>query len=287
MMHLKDPDTYVHQGDCIPIMRAMADETIDLIFADPPFNWGRKYGEWDDSLPQEDYNVFTYKWIGECVRLLKQHGAIWVNVPDDIAADIVNHMKSHGMTMINWCIWHFRFGQCRDTNFIVSKTHALYFAMNPKKRTFNSPAILEPSDRASKYKDKRTLSSSTPGERVPLDVWYGPNWGRVTGNSRERRPGHDNQLPEVYLERVIKACSNPDDLVLDPFLGSGTTSTVARALGRRSIGIEYSEANSASAFDRIKAGPVRVKGKIHGSERAELPGEVPADLRGAGETEDA
>ncbi|MEE8459466.1 MAG: site-specific DNA-methyltransferase, partial [Phycisphaerales bacterium] len=62
---------------------------------------------------------------------------------------------------------------------------------------------------------------------------------------------HHNQIPEVYLERVIRACSNPGDLVLDPFLGSGTTGTVARALGRRSIGIEYSQVNAESAWDRI------------------------------------
>jgi adenine-specific DNA-methyltransferase len=62
-------------------------------------------------------------------------------------------------------------------------------------------------------------------------------WGRIQGNNKERRKDHPNQVPEVYLERVIRACSNESDLVLDPFLGSGTTCTVARALRRRSIGI--------------------------------------------------
>jgi DNA modification methylase len=84
-------------------------------------------------------------------------------------------------------------------------------------------------------------------------------WGRVQGNSQERRDGHPNQLPEVYLERVIRGLSNPGDLVLDPFLGSGTTCTVARALGRRSIGVEISPVFDASAFDRIQQGAVRVR----------------------------
>src|SRR5204862_3506926 len=89
-------------------------------------------------------------------------------------------------------------------------------------------------------------------------VWYGANWGRIQGNNKERRRNHQNQIPEVYLERVLRACSNEGDLVLDPFLGSGTTGTVARALKRRSIGIEYSERNAASAHERIKAGAIRL-----------------------------
>jgi DNA modification methylase len=92
------------------------------------------------------------------------------------------------------------------------------------------------------------------GLRVPMDVWYGKYWGRIQGNNKERRHNHHNQIPEVYLERVIKACSNPGDLVLDPFCGSGTTSTVARGLSggaRRSITIEFSAVNASSAWERI------------------------------------
>lgn len=87
--------------------------------------------------------------------------------------------------------------------------------------------------------------------RVPMDVWYGKYWGRIQGNNKERRHQHHNQIPEAYLERVILACSNVGGLVLDPFLGSGTTSTVARALSRHSIGIEYGQANAVQAWDRI------------------------------------
>jgi DNA modification methylase len=86
---------------------------------------------------------------------------------------------------------------------------------------------------------------------VPLDVWYGPYWGRVHGKSLERRASHRNQLPEAYLERVILASSDPGSLVLDPFGGSGTTSTVARAYGRPSISIEISPATARQAWRRI------------------------------------
>jgi site-specific DNA-methyltransferase (adenine-specific) len=257
---LDEPKTEIYVGDCREVLKEIPSQSVDLIFADPPFNWDVPYGEWNDAIPREEYLRFTYEWLDGCLATLSDQGAFWVNIPDDTAAEIVIHLKHRRLVMINWCIWHFRFGQHRTANFIVSKVHALYFARDREQRTWNPKAILEPSDRAAIYDDPRTRETRQPGLRVPLDVWYGPNWGRIQGNNKERRPNHQNQIPEVYLERVIRACSKEGDLVLDPFLGSGTTCTVARALGRRSIGIEYSAQNVQSAFERIQHGPIRLQG---------------------------
>ena len=162
--------------------------------------------------------------------------------------------------MVNWCIWHYRFGQNARTKFISSKVHVLYFVKTPiAARTWNPESVLEVSDRASTYFDPRTLSKRDgmpAGQRLPLDVWYGPYLGRIQGNNKERRGRHDNQLPEAYLERVIRSTSNQGNLVLDPFLGSGTTGVMARALGRKFIGVEYSPDNARSAFERMLAGPI-------------------------------
>lgn len=312
----KDPDTRLYVGDCRDILPALPEHgTVDLIFADPPFNWDVPYAGheeakktntngdvivepksksagsakqdgWNDALPRRDYERFTYDWLDACIDCLAPHGSIFVNVPDDIAAECVMHLKRRGLVMINWCIWHFRFGQNRDSSFIMSKVHVLYFAnekgVGGKKvigersqvidgedpdtcdlspdtsasptagRIWNPNDILELSDRAAIYGDPRTMSKETnKGMRVPMDVWYGKYWGRIQGNNKERRANHHNQIPEVYLERVIRAASSLGDLVLDPFCGSGTTSTVARALGRRSITIEYSPVNAKSAWQRI------------------------------------
>jgi site-specific DNA-methyltransferase (adenine-specific) len=259
---LDNPETEVYIGDCRQVLDSLPEKSVDLIFADPPFNWDVPYGDWDDSRPREEYLKFTHAWLDACVRVLADRGSFWVNIPDDTAAEIVVHLKQCGLVMINWCIWHFRFGQHRTGNFIVSKVHALYFARDRDNRVWNPEAVLEPSDRAAIYDDPRTRETRQPGMRVPLDVWYGPNWGRIQGNNRERRRSHQNQIPEVYLERVIRACSNEGQLVVDPFLGSGTTCTMARALKRRSIGIEYSSKNAASAFERIQAGPVRLGSSV-------------------------
>ncbi|MBX7102827.1 MAG: site-specific DNA-methyltransferase [Gemmataceae bacterium] len=256
---LDNPETRVYVGDCREVLAGLPAKSVDLVFADPPFNWNVDYGAWDDARPRQDYIDFTHEWLDGCIRVLTDTGSLWVNIPDDTAAEIVIHLKSRKLHMVNWCIWHFRFGQNRTGNFIVSKVHTLYFAKDKEKRTWNPDTVLEPSDRAAIYGDKRTFEKDEyAGVRVPFDVWYGQNWGRVQGNNKERRENHQNQLPEVYLERVIRCSSNEGDLVLDPFLGSGTTCTVARALNRRSIGIEFNPKNAKSAFERIKAGAVRI-----------------------------
>lgn len=273
----------VHIGDCREILAGLPEvknRELDLVFADPPFNWARDYDRhragdaWDDKrLAEDEYcdrhdadrplgeaRSFTFQWIDLCIGGLKDSGSMWINIPDDWAAEIVVHCKARGLTMVNWCVWHYRFGQNTTSRFINSKVHALYFCKDPDNRTWNPDPVLETSDRRAIYGDARTESKKDgmpPGMRVPMDVWYGPYWGRVQGNNKERRDKHDNQLPEAYLHRVIASTSNPGDLVLDPFLGSGTTGVIAHALGRRFIGTEFSPSNAETACERIARGPVR------------------------------
>ena len=240
---------------------------VDLVFADPPFNWARDYDRhetgdaWDDAaMSREQYLSFTEEWLNICAGALKPTGSMWVNIPDDSAAEIVVHLKKIGLHMVNWCVWHYRFGQNTKGRFINSKVHALYFCKDPNKRTWNPDPILEISDRRAIYGDPRTESKKDgmpAGMRVPMDVWYGKYWGRIQGNNKERRHKHDNQLPEVYLHRVIARSSNTGDLVLDPFLGSGTTGVIAHAMGRNFIGTASSKANAEMAFERVVDGPVR------------------------------
>lgn len=276
----KAPRAEVYVGDCREILAALMpsiESKVDLVFADPPFNWNRAYDKWHDAMPDAEYLQFTYDWLDLCARSLRPGGSMWVNIPDDWAAEIVVHMKKNRFTMVNWCIWHYRFGQNLTERFINSKVHALYF-LKPEsathKRTWNADEVLEMSDRAAIYGDPRTQSKKDgmpPGMRVPMDVWYGKFWGRIQGNNKERRGDHDNQLPELYLERVVRSTSNQGDLVLDPFLGSGTTGVVAHHLGRRFIGTEYSAANAKRAFNRIETGPIRELGTQRGVSTAIFP----------------
>lgn len=289
-LHLDSPSLDIHVGDCrtvLPTLGPVKQGLVDLVFADPPFNWKRAYDRWDDDMPEREYLDFTYDWLDLCVRALRPGGALWVNIPDDWAAEIVCFLKarldrkpgarpdgSHtSLSMVNWCVWHYRFGQNTTSRFINSKVHVLYFLKQEgsaphQQRTWNTDQILELSDRATTYFDPRTLAKNDgmpAGKRIPMDVWYGQYWGRVQGNNTERRGYHDNQLPEAYLERVILACSNEGDLVMDPFTGSGTTAVVAHDYKRRFVGTEFSPENAESAFERVKAGMVRKGKALHQS----------------------
>jgi DNA modification methylase len=264
----------MYLGDCrerLPQIPEVREKRVRLAFADPPFNWNRAYDEWEDSMPDAEYLDFTYDWLDLCTGALTDDGAIWVNIPDTWAAEIVVHLKQRGLHMVNWCVWHYRFGQNATKRFINSKVHALYFCKDPKNRVWNHERILETSDRRAIYGDPRTESKRDgmpAGMRVPMDVWYGQYWGRIQGNNKERRPYHDNQLPEVYLERVILACSDEGDVVLDPFIGSGTTAVVAREYGRTFVGTEFSEKNLDGALERCRDIGMLRKGATSGASTA-------------------
>jgi len=260
--HQPDKLTRIYVGDCCSIL-SQFEGKFDMIFADPPFNIGQDYGDSvDDDRSWMDYALFSLDWIIRCTRVLNDNGQFWFHVPDAIVEIILREAGARGMHRKDWVIWHYRFGQHTTSKFINSKTHLLHYVRNPMQYTWRPKSVMVKSDRASKYDDKRTRNTKSPGMRVPLDVWSvendGEYWGRVQGNSKERRPDHPNQLPEKILERIIKSCTKKGDRILDPFLGSGTTCAVASALGRKSVGIEIEPKLARSASKRVREGAIRV-----------------------------
>lgn len=269
----------VYHGDCREIIPRRGEipkdegqlwrDRFDLIFADPPFNIGHPYRGFMDRLATSEHRQFTRAWIHWCGWALRPGGRLCVHVPDEMVEMVWDAVVYRGgISRSDWIIWHYRFGQHKDTGPIRSKAHLLTFIKDGGDSVWNLDAVAVPSDRASKYGDKRTLATKRPGLRPPLDVWGIPSdgecWGRVQGNNAERRKGHPNQLPEKYLERVILAWSNPGGSVLDPFGGSGTTAVVASALGREAVTIEISGDSCRSIVERLKQGPVRLRRSDHG-----------------------
>jgi len=268
----------VYVGDCLNVMHTLEGQSVDLVFADPPFNLGQKYVEHHDVQPDSVYGDWTRQWVFGSTRLVREGGSIFVHCHDDFVDIVSLTLKEAGLHRVNWIVLHQEFGQHTDRKFIPSHNHLLWFCRG-EHYTFNVDDVLEPSRRASVYGDTRVMASPRKGMRPFLDVWYGPYLGRVQGNNAERMSvkngalvNHPNQLPEMYLARIIRAASNPGDLVLDPFLGSGTTLTVAAALKRQGLGIEKGKRTAESAWNRVtKKGPVRdVQGALaNGGSRAE------------------
>jgi DNA modification methylase len=212
-------------GDCRTLLKEIPQKSVPLIFADPPFNIGFKYDVYDDKKTYQAYQFFTQQWIRRCVLRLAPHGSMFVAIGDEWAAQMKLELDKH-LTFRNWIIWQFSFGQNCTHKFNRCHAHILYYVKDSKHFTFNADSVKVPSDRQTKYNDKRAKE----GGKIPDDVW---NISRVCGTFKERRGWHGCQMPESLLERIVKVASNPGDLVVDPFCGSGTTAAVAKRLGRR------------------------------------------------------
>jgi DNA modification methylase len=232
-------------GDCVEILRAVREPFADLVFADPPFNIGYKYDKYHDEKASEQYLAWTRDWIGACVRVLQPHGSIYIAIGDEYAAHIKLILEDElGLTLRNWIIWHYTFGQQTRNKFARSHTHILYFVKDPKNFVFHDEVVRVISDRQKKYSDKR----ANPAGKMPDDVWN--EYPRVCGTFTERT-GFPCQMPESLLARIIRVSSKEGDWVLDPFCGSGTTATVAHKLNRTYTSIDLSETYVQAAKERI------------------------------------
>ena len=253
----------IHQGDCLELLGRLPDGSVDLAFADPPFNIGYEYDAYDDRRSAGDYLDWSRRWLGEVARVLRPDGTFWLAIGDEYAAELkVLATREIGLTCRSWVVWYYTFGvNCRQ-KFSRSHAHIFHFVRDAERFTFNTDAIRVPSARELVYGDRR----ANPRGRLPddtwilrpqdlpdgfsttEDTWYFP---RVCGTFKERSGWHGCQMPEQLLGRIIRVSSNPGDLVLDPFAGSGTTLTVARKLGRSYLGIELSEAYCARIRERL------------------------------------
>ncbi len=232
-------------GDCVEILRSAEEPFADLVFADPPFNIGYQYDKYHDSKASSKYLAWTRDWIGQCVRVLKPHGSIYIAIGDEYAAHIKLILEDElHLTMRNWIIWHYTFGQQTKAKFARAHAHILYFVKDAKSYTFNDEIVRVISDRQKKYRDKR----ANPAGKLPDDVW--DEHPRICGTFSERT-GHPCQMPESLLARIIRASSNEGDWVLDPFCGSGTTATVAYKLNRSYTTTDISETYVEAARQRI------------------------------------
>ncbi len=237
-------DTIFH-GDCVAGMKKLAVGSVDLAFADPPFNIGYEYDTYHDRRNSDDYLAWSRDWMSEVVRVLKPDGTFWLAIGDEYAAELkVCATRELGLVCRNWVIWHYTFGVHCKKKFTRSHAHLFYFVKDTKKWTFNDEAIRVPSARQLVYKDKR----ANPKGRIPDDTWTVP---RVCGTFKERAGWHGCQMPLAILERIISVSSNRGEVVLDPFLGSGTTAVAAKKLGRHYLGFDLSKEYCQQAQKRL------------------------------------
>jgi DNA modification methylase len=250
------------QGDSIEVLNQGPEGWVDLVFADPPFNIGYLYHDYEDQKDVNEYVDWSERWMRAVHRALKPSGSFYLAIGDEFAADLCYVVRRKiGFHMRNWIIWHYTFGQQTKKMFAKSHTHILYFTKTrwtkgPKSEmpfTFNADAVRVASARQTTYADAR----ANPKGKLPDDTWFlrpqeaaphayfepgGDTWNesRVCGTFKEREGWHGCQMPIGILNRIVLASSNPGDVVLDPFNGSGTTAVAAALLGRQYLGIDQS-----------------------------------------------
>jgi DNA modification methylase len=257
----------IERQDCVAGMRGLPDGCVDLAFADPPFNIGYKYDVYDDAQEADRYLNWCREWLSEVARLLKPSGTLWLAIGDEFAAELkVMMQRELGLHCRSWVVWYYTFGVNCTNKFSRSHAHLFHMVKDVKNFTFRAddPAIRIPSARQLVYGDRR----ANPKGRLPDDTWvlrpqdipesfqaHEDTWyfPRVNGTFKEREGWHGCQMPEQLLGRIVRACSNEGEVVLDPFTGSGTTLTTAKKLGRKFVGFELSEQYAERAQARIDA----------------------------------
>ena len=240
-------------GDSLEELKKIPRETFDLIFADPPYNLQLKSeltrpdrskvsavnDKWDQFENFKKYDDFTYEWLSECKRILKKDGAIWVIGSYHNIFRVGTAIQNLGFWILNDVIWNKNnpMPNFRGTRFTNAHETLIWASKSEKsKYTFN-------------YQSLKCLND---------DLQMRSNWDLpiCNGSERLKKDGkkiHSTQKPEALLHRILLATSNKNDLILDPFLGSGTTATVAKKLGRNYFGIEKEKNYFKAAEQRIKA----------------------------------
>ncbi len=210
----------LYEGDALTLLPQVPDGSVDLIVTDPPFaidfrarrlNYNRSGSyvlEGYRDIPEGEYGRFTRRWIAEAARALAPTGSIYIFSGWNRLRDILEGIDEAGLSTINHLIWKYQFGVFTKKKYVTSHYHILFAAKDPKRYTFNKI------------------------DHYPEDVWV---INREYWKGRKKTP---TKLPSELVKKILRYSSKPGDLVLDPFLGSGTVAVVARQEGRHFLGFE-------------------------------------------------
>lgn len=214
-------------GDAIEELKKIPDKSVNLIVTDPPYNLNKDYGNNNDKLEFEEYLNFSRTWLKEAHRVLKDDGTIYVFMGMRFISYIYSILEQElGMYFNSWITWHYTQGIGKTKGFSSRHDDILMFTKHPKNFIFNLDDIRVPQKY---YRSINNMRGANPG-----NVW---EFSHIHYCNKNRKL-HPTQKPEALFERMVLASSNKDDLVLDPFLGSGTMLRVCQQTNRKGIGIE-------------------------------------------------
>ena len=232
----------IKKGDCFKLLKKLGDGSVDMIFADPPYNMSGKKnqtvksgkmttlykGNWDVI---EDIHKYNSEWLSECIRVLKDDGTIWVSGTLHNHPSVGVTLKALGLWIINDVVWY-----KRNAPPLLSKT-----------RLAPSTELIWIASKSKKYFFDYDLGKILNGGKQMRNMWE--------INAQRHLTEHPTEKPENLLERIILLGSKAGDTILDPFSGSGTTGVVAKRLNRNYIGLEIDDKYVKISKDRINSEP--------------------------------
>lgn len=231
----------IYQGDCVELMSLIEDGTFDATVTSPPYNIGKEY---ESNLPLDEYLQWVAQWSADVHRLTSPSGSLWLNL-GYLAVD--GKGKAVPLPYLLWdktpffllqeVVWRYGAGVSSRKNFSPRNEKFLWYVKDSRDYVFNLDDVRDPDVKYPNQRKNGKLRCNPLGKN-PGDVWDIPKITSGKGRSSKERTAHPAQFPEAVIERIILASTNVGDLVLDPFMGSGTTAAVASRLGRKCVGFE-------------------------------------------------
>ena len=267
LLHLDGPvaldevvDRTINQ-DAMTVLPWLPDDSVDLVFADPPYNLTKTFNHNTFSaMSLDDYEAWLMAWLPQIQRVLKPSGSIYL-CGDWRSSAAIHRVLNQFFTVRNRITWEREKGRGAKRNW-KNSSEDIWFATASNDYTFHVDAVKLMRRVIAPYRDKHGVpkdwqETSSGRFRLthPSNLWTDltvPFWSMPENTS------HPTQKPEKLLAKIILASSNPGDVVLDPFLGSGTTSVVAKKLGRHYIGVEIEEEYGCLAEKRLARAEVDV-----------------------------
>lgn len=276
--YYQNSNCLIYNMDCLDAMQLLSDECMHLTVTSPPYNIGKEY---ETPMSLDLFLTWCQRWIAEVYRLTEPKGTFWLNLG---YVQLPTRAKAIPLPYLLWekipfyliqeVVWNYGAGVAGRNFFSPRNEKFLWYVKNETQYTFNLDDVRDPNVKYPKQKKNGKIKVNPLGKN-PTDVWQFPKVTSGKNRASKERTAHPAQFPIAIIDRIIKASSNKGDLIIDPFIGSGTTAIVAQNLQRFAVGFELREDYCEIAAARIEraTGLIRTGGaqtSIFGVEQLEL-----------------
>jgi adenine-specific DNA-methyltransferase len=269
--YYEDFRVLLYHGDCADLMKRIPSELIDLTVTSPPYNIGKEY---EEPIPIEDYVAWCAGWMGQIHRITAANGAFWLNVGyfevpgKGLAVPIAYHLWDKSpFYFLQEVVWNYGAGVACRKRLSPRNEKLLWYVKNREEYSFNLDDIRDPNVKYPNQKKNGVLKCNPLGKN-PTDVWQIAKVTSGQNRASPERTAHPAQFPIELVERIVLASSSRDQLVLDPFLGSGSTADTAIRTNRIAVGFEIDERYLSIAAERLSRTSYEIRMSASQSELA-------------------